>query len=145
MAYKFTDRLKEWTSYAGIAAAGLAVVVPQVFPADNHWVQLWQAVQMLVGGAMFFVPQTAGTTAIENDSWSLLKAFANNAPPQYAAAMQPLLSTLAAHLARAETGTPVVMNQPGQFVRAIPVAPPPYEPQPAPLAADPANAPHPIG
>src|SRR5690348_17827710 len=104
MTYKFADRMKEWTSYAGIAAAGLAAMIPQLVPADNHWVQIWQAAQLFVAGAMIFIPQTAGTTAVENDSWTLLRAFAKNLPPQYAGPMQPLLSTLAAHLANAETG-----------------------------------------
>ena len=153
MAYKFTDRLKEWTSYVGVAAAGLATMVPMVVPADNHWVQIWQAAQLFVGGAMIFIPQTAGTTAVENDSWTLLKAFAQKLPPQYAGPMQPLLSTLASHLANAEAGgqplpvvlpqhsivapmPPVAPAQPPTRVFATPV-PPPGAPVPPPSAPAP--------
>jgi hypothetical protein len=141
MGYKFADRFKEWGSYAGIAIAGLAAALPHVVPADNHWVQLWQAIQMVVGGALFFVPQTAGSTAVENDAWSLLRAFAGKLPPDYASAMQPLLGTLAATLARAEAGgIPVPQQQPR--VVAAPV-PNPARPSPTasqPLVADPAAA-----
>lgn len=106
MSYKFSDRAKEWTSYAGAAAAALAYALPMLVPADLHWIQFWQGAQMLVGAALIFVPQTAGTTSVENESWSLLKAFAAKAPPEYSDAMQPMLAALAAHLASAEVGAP---------------------------------------
>lgn len=109
MAYKFGDRLKEWTSYVGVAAVGLGMAIPAFVPVvNNHWAEFWQAAQMGLGFALALIPQTAGTTAVENDAWSLLRAFAKAAPPQYSDAIQPLLAELASHLAKAETATVAV-------------------------------------
>lgn len=146
MVYRFRDRLKEWTSYAGVAAAALGYSLPLIVPADAHWVQFWQGAQMLVGAAMIFTPQTAGTLAVENDSWSLLKAFAANVPPQYSAVMQPLIAELAAHMARAETaGAPPAIRPDAQVpprrvmaqpVRTPEVLRPPVVPVSAASVAD---------
>lgn len=147
MAYKFADRSKEWTSWVGTAVAGLAAAVPAMFPASNHyWIELWQALQLFVGGALIFIPQTAGTTAVENESWSLLKAFAAAAPPEYSEPMKPLLATLAGHLAVAEaTPAPATPPTPVAKPTAAPVAPTEPAKPIAPLVADPAAALRPLG
>lgn len=122
MTYKVKDRFKEWTTYAGIVVAVLAAAVPQVFPASSPlWAHIWQATQLFLGGAMVFIPQGAGTTVVENEAWSLLKAFAGKLPPGYADSMQPLIATLASSLARAETGVPA---SPARAVAQTVVQPP---------------------
>lgn len=165
MSYRFRDRAKEWTSWAGIALSALAVVIPQVLPPDTWWVEAWQAGQMVLGVALIFIPHTAGTTAVENEAWALLKAFAAQLPPAYAAPMQPLIQALASALAQSEINkpapvpvpAPVPSTGPGSLiVPAQPVAPqsiPVQDPAPAapvavsvpkPLVADPAAALNPI-
>jgi hypothetical protein len=133
MAYKFSDRLKEWTTYVGVAAVCLGAVLPHFMP-PGPWVQVFQTAQMALGAMLMFVPQTAGSTAVENDSWALLKAFTAGLPPEYAAGVQPLLSTLAGHLARIEAGAPPpiginpMANTTSQVVMATPVAQPLAQP-----------------
>lgn len=147
MTYKVKDRFKEWTTYAGVVTAALAAAVPQVFPAASPlWAHLWQSAQLFLGGAMVFIPQTAGSTAVENEAWTLLKSFAGQLPAGYADSMQPLIATLAASLARAQTGAsaaavpaqaaaPRVVAQPTVPGPTNPAAPAPSWPQqPAPLA-----------
>src|SRR6185437_7892904 len=143
MAYKFQDRSKEWTSWVGTIVAGLAAAIPAMFPATNHyWMEFWQAAQLFVGGALIFIPQTAGSTAVENESWQLLKAFAAAAPPEYAEPMKPLLATLAGHLATAEaTPAPAAPVHPPVVMAPVAAAPKPI----APLVADPAAALRPLG
>lgn len=94
MAYKVADRAKEWTTYAGIIVGGIATVVPQLVPSAT-WVQVWADAQMLLGAALVFLPQTAGTFAVENEILPLLQALSAKVPPQYGAAMQPFLAILA--------------------------------------------------
>lgn len=168
MTYRFRDRAKEWTSWVGVALTALATVLPQVVPPDTWWVEAWQAAQTGLGMALVFIPHTAGTTAIENDAWSLLKAFAAQLPPAYATPMQPFIQALASGLAHAETqpspagpgnvvvpaptpvpAQPTPMPVPAQPVPATPqpviVSPEPApRPQPKPLVADPAAALHPL-
>lgn len=103
MTYTFKDRVKEWTSYAGLGVAALAAAIPAVMPATSHyWVEGWQALQMGLGVALIFIPQTAGTTAIENEAWQLLQAFSGKLPQAYAADMQPLIGELASTLAKSQ-------------------------------------------
>lgn len=168
MNYRFRDRAKEWTSWVGIVLSALAVVIPQVLPPDTWWAEAWQSGQLVLGAALIFIPHTAGTTAVENDAWSLLKALSANLPPAYAGPMQPLVQTLAAALAQSTmnpngppSGKPQPVIPPGSIiVPAKPVAPPPPSPAPQPqqaavppapvtmppqpLAADPAMALGPI-
>jgi hypothetical protein len=130
MAYKVSDRAKEWTTYAGIAVAAVAVVVPQMIPTQE-WTQLWGAGQLLLGAAMIFLPQSAGTTAVENDALTLLQAFSAKVPPQYSAAMQPFMAVLAK----------AAMQPPPTAAPAT--AAPPVTPEPIPgiLIPQPAGAP----
>lgn len=166
MSYKFADRAKEWTSWVGIGLSALAVAIPQILPPNTWWVEAWQAGQMVLGVALIFIPHTAGTTAVENDAWSLLKAFATQLPPAYSAPMQPLVQALASALAHSEMNNVVTPPAPAPapgiggpiVVPAQPVAPPappaaaPAQAEPAmpaplrpqPLVADPAAALHPI-
>lgn len=93
MAYKLSDRAKEWTTYAGVAIAALSAVLPQIVP-EHGWAEAWQAAQMLLGAALIFMPQTAGTTAVENEGLTLLRALSDHLPAQYASAMQPFITVL---------------------------------------------------
>lgn len=163
MSYCFRDRAKEWTSYVGVGLSALAAVIPQVVPPNTWWVELWQASQMGLGIALVFIPHSAGSTAIENEAWSLLKAFAAKLPAEYAGPMQGVIQTLGAALANSQIPrptpvqtTPVPAPVPAQPVPtpapdpapAVPApAPslaPASRPQPQPLVADPAAALAPI-
>jgi hypothetical protein len=93
MAYKVADRAKEWTTYAGLAVAAIGAVVPSV-PTD-HWAQYWTDAQIILGAVLVLLPQTAGTTAVENEAMTLLQALSAKVPPQYAQAMQPFVTLLA--------------------------------------------------
>lgn len=142
MAYKVSDRAQEWTTYAGIAVAAIAVVVPQILPAQE-WTQLWGAGQLLLGAAMIFLPQSAGTTAVENDALALLQAFSAKVPPQYSAAMQPFLAVLAkAAMQGPPTAAPAAATSTVTVSEPIPgilipqtAAPPTADPAVAPPAA----------
>jgi hypothetical protein len=46
MAYKLTDRLKEWTSYVGVAVGAIGVAVPQLVPAAQ-WAHVWADAQLV--------------------------------------------------------------------------------------------------
>lgn len=119
MAYSFQDRLSEWTTYAGLAVGALAAVVPQVVPV-GPWSEAWMAGQLFLSAALVLLPQTAGTTAVENDGLQLLKALADHVPPQYASALTPFMTVLSAAVMKPK---PVIV---------APVAPP--APTPAPIA-----------
>src|SRR5690348_18446765 len=93
MAYKLTDRLKEWTSYVGVAVGAIGVAVPQLVPAAQ-WAHVWADAQLVLGAALVFLPQTAGTTAVEADALSLVQALSDKVPPQYQSALQPFLALL---------------------------------------------------
>lgn len=118
MAYKVADRAKEWTTYAGILVAGIATVVPQLVPTAT-WVQVWADAQMLLGAALMFLPQTAGTLAVENEILPLLQALSTKIPPQYGAAMQPFLAILAKVAMQPTTAAPAAV------LPGVLIAPPP--------------------
>jgi hypothetical protein len=124
MAYKLTDRAKEWTTYAGIAVAGIAAAVPDFVPVDK-WTEGWQAAQLLLGAAMIFIPQSTGTTAVENELLSLMQALAAKVPTQYQGALQPFMAFLA-RVAVTPNSAPVTAD-PGVTVSGVPV------PQPTPV------------
>jgi hypothetical protein len=95
MAYKLTDRLKEWTTYAGVVLAGVGAVIPDLIPPDA-WSHYLGDAQIILGAAMAFMPQSAGsTTAIEQDAVSLLQAFTSKMPADYAESVRPVLNSLA--------------------------------------------------
>lgn len=100
-SYNLQDRLKEWTSAAGAMVAAAAVIVPEFIPV-TQWVHYWTDAQLVLGAALVLIPQTAGSEAIENDALSLLTALSSKVPPDYAAAVQPLI----AQLARLTAGVP---------------------------------------
>lgn len=139
MTYTFSDRLKEWTSYAGVVVAALSAAIPMLISPTNHvWVEIWQALQIGLGSALVFIPQTAGTTAIENEAWTLLKAFSGRLPPDYASVTQPLVSELASVLAKSQTptppGLPPVAVQPTPPAAVVVAPEPPVAPaKPAPV------------
>lgn len=168
MTYRLRDRAKEWTSYVGIAAAGLGAMIPEIAPVADHWAQFWQAGQMFVGAALIFIPHTAGSTAVENDGLELLRALASKLPSTYAAAMQPTINALAGAMlqptapvkpvavSKPAPAAPEVVAKPIQKPAAPPAPPAPVEaatPAPAapqsqpaqkPLVADAATALHPL-
>src|ERR1700751_2822101 len=126
MAYKMTDRLKEWTSYAGVAVGAIGVAIPQLVPAAE-WTHFWADAQIILGAALILLPQTAGTTAVESDALALVQALSDKVPPQYQSALRPflVLRTRAA-----------VQPHTAPAVPAVPVPPPAPVPQ-QPLPADP--------
>lgn len=141
MSYSFADRIKEWTTYVGVATVGLAAAIPAMFPAaDHHWVQFWQAAQYILGAALAFIPQTAGTQAVEREAFSLLRAFAQQLPPDYAAALTPALNILGQAAIQVSAGVPLA-PPPDNSQRVV--ATPVYNSNPAPAAPPPAPAPLP--
>jgi hypothetical protein len=141
MAYRLADRAKEWTSYAGLAVAAIGAAVPQVIPVD-HFAQYWSDAQIILGAALVLLPQTAGTTAVENDALSLLRALSAKVPPQYAAAMQPFVTLLARGMLSPQPRVPAQPVVQVQQPQAIPAVPIPQQPLPqAPVVAPPAATP----
>jgi hypothetical protein len=139
MAYKMADRAKEWTSYAGAAIAAVSVIVPEFIPAQA-WVHYWADLQLVLGASLVLVPQSAGSTAVENDALSLLKALSAQIPQQYSAALQPVMGMLAkAVLQPAAPVSPLDK----QAIPGILIPQQPAEAVKAPVAAEPAAAPAP--
>jgi hypothetical protein len=129
MAYNFQERLSEWTTYAGVIVGALAAVVPQVVPV-GPWSEAWMAGQLFVSAALVLLPQTAGTTAVENDGLQLLKALADHVPPQYSSALTPFMTVLSAAVMKPKPVTlpPVQVTPPAST--PAPVAPLPMAPVP---------------
>ena len=150
MAYKVADRAKEWTTYAGLAVAAIGAAVPPVIPVD-HWAQYWGDAQLILGAVLVLLPQTAGTTAVENEAMSLLQALSAKVPPQYSQAMQPFVTLLAkGMLVNAPVPQPQPIPQPTQqqpiMQQPLPLPMLPQQSQPipvAPLAPAPAPVPAP--
>jgi hypothetical protein len=146
MAYKVADRAKEWTTYAGLAVAAIGAAVPSVIPVD-HWAQYWGDAQLILGAVLVLLPQTAGTTAVENEAMSLLQALSAKVPPQYSQAMQPFVTLLAkGMLVNAPVPQPQPIPQPIQqqpiMQQPLPMLPQQSQPIPvAPIAPAPAPAP----
>lgn len=126
MAYSFQDRLSEWTTYAGLMVGALAAVVPQVVPV-GPWSEAWMAGQLFLSAALVLLPQTAGTTAVENDGLTLLKALAAHVPPQYASALTPFMTVLSAAVMKPVTVIPPALT-PAPIVQSVPVVAVPVVP-----------------
>jgi hypothetical protein len=143
MAYKVADRAKEWTTYAGLAVAAIGTLVPEV--QVDHWAQYWTDAQIILGVVLVLLPQTAGTTAVENEALTLLQALSSKVPPQYAQAMQPFVTLLAKGMLTPQAQIAQVVRQQPQ-VQPLPAFPIPQQPLPQPpvvaqpVAADPASA-----
>jgi hypothetical protein len=149
-SYKVADRAKEWTSYLGLAVGAIGAVVPQIIPVD-HWAQYWGDAQIVLGALLVALPQTAGSTAVENDALSLLQALSAKVPPAYAGALQPFMVMLARGVLQpqAPIAQPAVQPVPGVLIPQQPAAPIPAPPvpfgepirvpveQPAPVPATP--------
>jgi hypothetical protein len=126
MAYKLSDRAKEWTSYAGLAVAAIGACLPQVVPL-SHFVQYFGDAQIALGAVMVALPQNAGTTAVENDALTLLQALSAKIPPAYSAAMQPFIAMLAKGILMPQAAAAPVPQLP-QPVVAQPVVTQPTAP-----------------
>jgi hypothetical protein len=134
MAYKVADRAKEWTTYAGFAVAAIGTLVPEV--QVDHWAQYWTDAQIILGAVLVLLPQTTGTTAVENEALTLLQALSSKVPPQYAQAMQPFVTLLAKGMLSPNAPVLPVRQQPQ--VQPLPAFPIPQQPLPqAPVVAQP--------
>lgn len=125
MAYNVSDRMKEWTSFAGAAVAAASIVIPQFVPVAA-WVHYWADAQLVLGAALVLIPQSAGTTAVENEALSLLQAISAKVPAEYAAAVLPainLLTRVTSQLPTAPVAVVPVVPQPVVPVHTTPPAP----------------------
>jgi hypothetical protein len=145
MAYKLADRAKEWTTYAGLAVAGIGAAVPSVILVD-HWAQYWGDAQLILGAVLVLLPQTAGTTAVENEAMSLLQALSAKVPPQYSQAMQPFVTLLAKGMLSPNAPVQPVqpVRQQPQVMQPVPAMPIPQQPLPQAPAAQPVTDPVPL-
>jgi hypothetical protein len=142
-SYKVADRAKEWTTYVGAAVGIIGAAIPQFIPVE-HWAQYLGDAQIVLGALLVAVPQTAGTTAVENDALSLLHALSDKVPPAYQGALQPFMMMLAKGVLQPAQSQPAVAQPQPVIAQPQPVVAQPVIAQPRPAVAPPVEPPAPV-